>query len=346
MRSILAIDWIFQFCGYYLIPYIIHTHISRANIIIQINIYSRVLYSSHIIYLLGLYLLCISPSIYVELFPRGPGEKSSLRTRANLFSPLSKSKGEKGRRRNNEIASKVNRQQSRDRFRKLLSRAGKPSWKARSLFKASRGCHRREMPRRQRKSSRIAVVVVTSSACLVVGDQWFLARARAREARVANRIPENVRTIRRRWKSEEKSKGRARPRISEGEERYRESQTRGGEDGRGGWRAWATCERSKVREGRREGGILGRKGDVNGEGWIGACAIPLLSTCQPSEAATTPGLSLFLPLSSSPSFSLSPSHSRARGAALLDNKLYSTSTGTVLRTTGSPSSPSPRWHHR
>lgn len=138
MRSILAIDWIFQFCGYYLIPYIIHTHISRANIIIQINIYSHVLYSSHIIYLLGLYLLCISPSIYVELFPRGPGEKSSLRTRANLFSPLSKSKGEKGRRRNDEIASKVNPQQSRDRSRKLLSRAGKPSWKARSLFKAHR----------------------------------------------------------------------------------------------------------------------------------------------------------------------------------------------------------------
>jgi len=348
MRSILAIDWIFQFCGYYLIPYIIHTHISRANIIIQINIYLRVLYSSHIIYLLGLYLLCISPSIYVELFPRGPREKSSLRTRANLFSPLSKSKGEKGRRRNDEIASKVNRQQSRDRSRKLLSRAGKPSWKARSLFKA----HREDVigeKCRAGNENRVVSPSLSSRRRRAWSSEisdFSRARARSREARVANRIPENVRTIRRRWKSEEKSKGRARPRVSEGEERYRESQTRGVRTDGGGWRARATCERSKVREGGREGGILGRKGDVNGEGWIGACAIPLLSTCQPSEAATTPGLSLFLPLSPTPSFSLSPSHSRARGAALLDNKLYSTSTGTVLRTTGSPSSPSPRWHHR
>lgn len=121
--------------------------------------------------------------------------------------------------------------------------------------------------RRRRKSSRIAESF--SSRRRRAWSSEISDFSRAREARVANRIPENVRTIRRRWKSEEKSKGRARPRVSGGEERYRESQTRGGGRGAGqggGRRARATCERSKAREEGRRGGTLGRKGDVNGEG--------------------------------------------------------------------------------
>jgi len=62
--------------------------------------------------------------------------------------------------------------------------------------------------------------------------------------------------------------------------------------------------------------------------------IPSLSTCQPSRAATTPARCL----------SLSLSLFLSRNAALLDNKLYSTSTRTVLRTTGSPSRRRHRWH--
>lgn len=63
-----------------------------------------------------------------------------------------------------------------------------------------------------------------------------------------------------------------------------------------------------------------RKGDERGRVESALAWYPVLSTCQPSKAATTPALCLSL----------------SRGAALLDNKLYSTSTGTVLRTTGSP----------
>lgn len=74
----------------------------------------------------------------------------------------------------------------------------------------------------------------------MVGEITDFSRARRREegnTRVENRIFENVRAIRRRWKSKEKSKGHARSRISEEMRRYRESQTRvrggQGEDGRG-----------------------------------------------------------------------------------------------------------------
>lgn len=144
--------------------------------------------------------------------------------------------------------------------------------------------------------------------------------SRARE-RVANRISEDARAIRRRWKSEEKSKGRA---LAGG---YREARWYRGNQSRG-------CERvggGFVRE--RAGGSTARRGEGarrkrderagRPRGRIGACVIRYLSTCQPSGAATTLALSLSLSLS--------------LAAPLLDNKLYSTSTGTVLRTTGSPS---------
>lgn len=65
--------------------------------------------------------------------------------------------------------------------------------------------------------------------------------------------------------------------------------------------------------------IVGRV--TNGEGWIGACVVPSPIYLSAKQSCHHPG-ALCLSLS--------------RGAALLDNKLYSTSTGTVLRTTGSP----------
>jgi len=67
--------------------------------------------------------------------------------------------------------------------------------------------------------------------------------------RVANRICEDVRAIGRRWKSEEKSKGHARPRVSGGEAVVQGKPAAGMKRGLGGgkWRGegWrATCERT------------------------------------------------------------------------------------------------------
>lgn len=190
------------------------------------------------------------------------------------------------------------------------------------------------MPRRQRKSSRIAVVVVTS-ACLVVGDQWFLARARGEDGK------SNPRERSHDQKKMEKRGKVEGPRSPEGIGRWGDIEKAKRGVRRVGGFVRATCERSKVWEGGREGYF-----DVKGmwtervESALARYRFYLLVSQAKLPPPRLSRLSLFLPLS------LLPSHSRARGTALLDNKLYSTSTGTVLRTTGSPSSPSPRWHHR
>lgn len=137
--------------------------------------------------------------------------KRSSRTRTNLFSPLSKPMEKSGGMTKSHQGLIAN---SQDRSHKLLSYR-KALLETRSLFKAH--CENvigekcRGGTKIESYSRRCRHVVVD-----VLGRRRsVISRARAR---MANRISENVRAIRRRWKSEEKSKGRARLRVSGGEE--------------------------------------------------------------------------------------------------------------------------------
>lgn len=117
----------------------------------------------------ALYLLCIFPSIYAELFHR---RKRLSRTRANLFSSLSRAK----EKRVDVETTKLHQRliaNSQDRSRKLLSRAGKPSWKHAHYLKhiARMSSARNAAPAMKIESYRRRRRRHVVTACLVVGDQ-------------------------------------------------------------------------------------------------------------------------------------------------------------------------------